>query len=318
VDEQEVVKIVGERLQVKLAALEQECSSKVQDIDSEIPKIEQKVASLTQRINTVPKQNPFLEFLYSEFFIFLVVLGGGILIWQGLWIWAVVIGIATIIIRLVLSSNSSSQIILARKKLESEKSESSNEMERLKRERERLLSNLELDKEELRQHADYIISILKARLQCKNLKTNLAYLVLEEFNRIKARLSLGIGYAELSEFFTPAKFAVSQFKMSPDYQVCQILSDHINDAMELYEYSIEAFRCKVYAESDPFGSSQTSSRLKNILKEKYFYQSSEDLVQSFWTLASEEIEEIQQILDTGDYMQFLSTRLNLGTGNTRR
>lgn len=317
-DEQEVVKIVGERLQVKLAALEQECSSKVQDIDSEIPKIEQKVASLTQRINTVPKQNPFLEFLYSGFFIFLVVLGGGILIWQGLWIWAVVIGIATIIIRLVLSSNSSSQIILARKKLESEKSESSNEMERLKRERERLLSNLELDKEELRQHADYIISILKARLQCKNLKTNLAYLVLEEFNRIKARLSLGIGYAELSGVFTPAKFAVSQFKMSPDYQVCQILSDHINDAMELYEYSIEAFRCKVYAESDPFGSSQTSLRLKNILKEEYFYQSSEDLVQSFWTLASEEIEEIQQILDNGDYVQFLSTRLNLGTGNTRR
>jgi len=314
-NEQEIESLVIERLKAKILNLDQQYSLNTQHISKEITSTEAEVKVLTRKISSAPKQNPILEFLYSNFFTSLVIFLGIILILQGQIIWTFVIGIIVSSLRFIVSYNPSTKTIKIRQKLEASQAELTIKLRNLKDSKDRLSLDLEHDKEELVNLSKYIINVLKARMQCKNLKTNLPYLILEEFNKIKARLSLGINYLEMPSFFTNAKFAVSQFKLSPDYQVCQLLSSYIEDTMTLYEYSIEAMRNKVYVTSDAWTTAESDIRLRAILKEQFSYtKTGEDrgqIVQTFWMLASQNVEKMQQILDTGDYMQFLNTRLNL-------
>lgn len=314
-NEQEITAMVAGRLDARLTDLNQQYSLKIEEINNEMPILKEEIKSLDKKIKLIPEQNWMLEFFCSPLFFVIALITVIVLMSSGLiWI-AIITAVVSIFITMLLSSNPSVQAISSRQKLESNKSKVSEKLKNLESKKKLLSSELQDDKRALHTQAGYISSVLIARLQCKNFETNLAYLVLEEFNKIEARLSLGISYSEIASFFTNAKFAASQFKTSPDYNICPLLSNSIEEAMLLYEYSIEAMRNKAYSTADAWTTAVSTVELEKILKEDFGISVGTDrgnIVQAFWGLASDRVNQIQQILDKGDYMQFLNSRLNLG------
>lgn len=254
------------------------------------------------------------NFFSGNFVLFLIVIII-IFLFLRLFLFAGIIVVTYFAISIGLASNPGTEKIVLKSKLMGQKKNIQEKYESLIKKKELLCSDLKNAEKELRTQAGYISYVLCARVQCTKLETNLVYLVLEEFNKIEARLSLGISYSEISGFFTNAKFAVSQFRISPDYKTCPLLSKNIEEAMLLYEYSIEAMRNKAYAQADSWSTSASTTKLKEILKNDFGVNvglDRGDIIQTFWRLASERVTQIQQILDKGDYMQFLNSRLNLG------
>ena len=315
-NKQEIQDSVMERLKIKLSDLEQEYSPKITETVNEINTLEVKAMTLIKKINSMPKQNPIIEFLHSSSFILIPITIGIILLLQEQIVLLIFVGIFFIGIAMILSLMPSVNIIKSRQKLEANHNEIIFKIKNLKDSKDRVYSQLENDKQALVNRANYIISILTARLECENLKTKLAYLVLEEFSKIRDRLELGISYSEMASFFTNAKFAVSQFKLSPDYQTCELLSICIDEAMMLYQYSIEAMKNVYSTTTNAWETADSDTKLRRILRTQFNCVDTdgnrEYLVQLFWRLASKKTDKIQQILDTSDYMQFLNSRLNLG------
>jgi hypothetical protein len=74
----------------------------------------------------------------------------------------------------------------------------------------------------------------------KQLQTNLALEVLEQFLNLKARISVGIIYLDLQRFLGDIKVAIDKFERSPDSEVCPYLTELIKKIMFYHEF---AFQC---------------------------------------------------------------------------
>jgi TM2 domain-containing membrane protein YozV len=74
----------------------------------------------------------------------------------------------------------------------------------------------------------------------KQLQTNLAIEVLEQFLNLKARISVGIIYLDLQRFLGDIKVAIDKFERSSDSEVCPYLTELIKKIMFYHEF---AFQC---------------------------------------------------------------------------
>jgi hypothetical protein len=80
----------------------------------------------------------------------------------------------------------------------------------------------------------------KQTTENKQLQTNLALEVLEQFLNLKARISVGIIYLDLQRFLGDIKVSIDKFERSPDSEVCPYLTELIKKIMFYHEF---AFQC---------------------------------------------------------------------------
>ncbi len=92
---------------------------------------------------------------------------------------------------------------------------------------------------------DQIFTFEESNTKKKQLQTNFAQDVLEQFMNLKARTSIGISYNDLPPVLGITKLAVQKFERSPDSEVCPYLTELIQKVMLYYELSLECMGHKV-------------------------------------------------------------------------
>ncbi|MFN6527225.1 hypothetical protein [Nostoc sp. ChiSLP03a] len=136
-----------------------------------------------------------------------------------------------------------------------------------------------------------------AKIEIKNLQTNSSYVVINEFFKVNARLSVGVNYMDLPSVIASAKLATQQFEKSKDYNVCPYLSELIKKNMFYYELSFECFQRKFYNRILNNDLEQIIINLFPELKSKTIFNNFDTIVQTIWMEASQCSDEIQAIIE---------------------
>ncbi|MGF1673375.1 MAG: TM2 domain-containing protein [Rivularia sp. (in: cyanobacteria)] len=159
---------------------------------------------------------------------------------------------------------------------------------------------------------DQIFTLEESNTNKKQLRTNLAQDVLEQFMNLKARTSIGISYNDLPPILGTAKLAVQKFERSPDSQVCLYLTELIKKVMLYYEHSLECLGKKVnrssvadavfiglgsltgIAANEPLGKLMASEFPE---VPKYGLYEFDIVVSALWTRTGELTDELDEILN---------------------
>lgn len=167
----------------------------------------------------------------------------------------------------------------------------------------------EKSKQEEKQKS-YLILLDPVNSPIKNLQTNLALTVLEEFRKVEARVSVGVSSNDLPAVLAPAKYAVQQFERSKDYHISPALNELIAEIMLYYEFSqmcltkkAHRFTAAVIAVVEQPGIPITDILGKQIqyyfpdLQNNSGYYQFDMVIQHIWAKALECTNKLQQILD---------------------
>lgn len=162
---------------------------------------------------------------------------------------------------------------------------------------------------------DKIFTLEESNTKKKQLQSDLAQDVLEQFMNLKARTSIGISYNDLPPILGTAKLAVQKFERSPDSEVCLYLTELIKRVMLYYEHSLECLGKKVnrssvaeavfiglgsltgIAANEPLGkliASEFPEVPKSIIHGLYDF---DIVVSALWTRAGELTDELDEILN---------------------